>query len=555
MELENLFEQENLIMLPWEGWKVEHLIGAGSYGRVYQISHPKHGLSAVKIVPFKPQEKDKLAKYENAINFLIGIQNSKHIVKVFEYATVWKEEVSMFIVYSRMELLRPLYGVYDHRELEEEQIIKIGIDLSEALMECEKYGVLHRDIKPGNVLVDDHGVCKLADFGNMFIAQDQKSRPDIKGTPAYMAPEVFHGHSYDRRADLYSLGMILYVLLNNGKEPFLNPSQKVYLKRHKEEAFEKRMEGEPIPPPLNGSERLCEIVGKCIAYNPNRRYKDAASLKRSLKALTPHSISKKKIMTAAMAILLVLCVAGGYLYADHVRKIEEEAKQVDAQFEQIKEKGSISFAVVSKSESNYKTETIEALCEKLDLDYNIVTIPQKECSSAIKNGKADCIICGENKDYGISFTNTLYYSDLKLFVRKNQKKSIQRKIKKDGIFKGLSGYSFALVGGSKGGAFFDDIDEWDYTQTTIVRSNKEAQKRVSEGHDDIAIGKKELKVRYDDLATIKDSELVFRVSIGCAQAGELYQRINQALKEMEEEGTLDEIAKKYELKHKSGVFE
>ncbi len=555
LELENLFEDENFITLPWDGWSIDSLLGEGAYGRIYQISHPKHGRCAVKIVPFEPTERKKLAEYESMIEFMMELKDCKHIVKIFEYATVWMEEVSHFLVFARMELLHPLYDMYDHRELEEEEVVKIGLDLADGLLECQKHGVLHRDIKPGNVLVDDDGVCKLADFGNMRIGENQKSTPDIKGTPTYMAPEVFHGHSYDFRADLYSVGMILYVLLNNGKEPFLNPDQKIYLKKQKEEAFLKRMDGESIPAPLHGSEPLTKVISRCLAFDPSRRYRNANEFKKALKNMHKNS-SKKIIRVACVCAALVLCVAFGVVFVN--QKMNENARStevVDTQYEKIKEKGIISFAMVNGKKSSYKTETIEALCKKLGLEYEIIAIPHKNIYTAVKSGKADCIMCGENEDIDIAFTNTIYYRDLALIVQKNRKKEFENKIKKQGIFQALAECRFALVNQSKAYSFFDSVNEWDFTETTMMTKNRECQKLVSEGRDDVGLLNDGFKIRYHNLTSIKNDELVFRVSIGCAQDGELYTRINEALKELEEEGVLDEIAEKYDLNHKKGVFD
>jgi serine/threonine protein kinase len=110
-------------------------------------------------------------------------------------------------IYIQMELLTSLTKYNADNSLTREQIIKLGIDMCQALNQCKKNNIIHRDIKPDNIFVSDVGDFKLGDFGIATIQKNCNSERSRKGTFSYMAPEIFWGKGYDLRADIYSLGI------------------------------------------------------------------------------------------------------------------------------------------------------------------------------------------------------------------------------------------------------------------------------------------------------------------------------------------------------------
>ena len=113
------------------------------------------------------------------------------------------------------------------KELTEKEVIKLGMDLSKALEYCRKLKIIHRDIKPENIFVSRFGDFKLGDFG---IAREQAhtvGNMSKKGTYSYMAPEIYKGEKYDSSIDIYSLGIVLYELLNQNRLPFLALDQRL----------------------------------------------------------------------------------------------------------------------------------------------------------------------------------------------------------------------------------------------------------------------------------------------------------------------------------------
>ena len=99
----------------------------------------------------------------------------------------------------------------------------LGRDICEALAVCHRKQLLHRDVKPENIFVDGEGRFKLGDFGIARRLDNPATYLTQVGTPYYMAPEVFSLHSYDGRADIYSLGLVLYRFLNRSRPTGAGP--------------------------------------------------------------------------------------------------------------------------------------------------------------------------------------------------------------------------------------------------------------------------------------------------------------------------------------------
>jgi len=185
----------------------------------------------------------------------------------------------------RMELLTALPTYVAAHPLEEEDVIRLGIDLSRALKLCRKKGILHRDIKPENIFVSNDGDFKLGDFGVARVAEKTVAAMSKKGTYNYMAPEVYKGEQYGFTADLYSLGLVLYRFLNDNRLPYMPPAPKPVVFSDKEQALSRRMMGDPMPAPAHGSGQLKAVILKACAYQPEDRFASAEELEQALVAL------------------------------------------------------------------------------------------------------------------------------------------------------------------------------------------------------------------------------------------------------------------------------
>ena len=186
-------------------------------------------------------------------------------------------------IYIKMELLTSLPKAL-RGQVEEAQVIRLGIDICTALELCQSKNIIHRDIKPQNIFISEAGEYKLGDFG-IAKTTERTTTGTKTGTYRFMAPEVYNSRPYGAAVDIYSLGLVLYWLLNERRTPFLPLPPTVPTGRMEDEARDRRMKGEAIPEPKNGSEALKAVVLKSVAFEPKERYSDPTEMKRALQAL------------------------------------------------------------------------------------------------------------------------------------------------------------------------------------------------------------------------------------------------------------------------------
>lgn len=297
------------VHIPWPDWVLEELIGRGQYGAVYRISRTKLGITeyaAMKMIsiPNDPQQiatdfscgydKDSISeKYKSYLDDIIReyqlmmtVKGNPHIVRCDDVSISQHDDEIGWDVYIRMELLNP-FPFYQRNaiEISDNDVIRLGIDICDALITCEKHNIIHRDVKPSNILVSDSGEYKLGDFGvSRSLENENTYGTKGIGTYDYMSPEVYKGNPYGCAADIYSLGMVLYWLLNGRTYPFL-PRGKAPTVNQITEARNRRFSGEPLPDPISGSKELIRIVLKACEYNPDNRFRDAEEMKSELDAL------------------------------------------------------------------------------------------------------------------------------------------------------------------------------------------------------------------------------------------------------------------------------
>ena len=292
----------------WPGWKTEGSIGRGGFGQVYKIRrNDEFGISeeaALKVIVV-PQDSNELEYLisegfdEESITkqfhgyvgdivreykLMIGLRNCPNIVHCDDCRVEKQENGIGWNVYIKMELLTPLMKVLD-LVTTEDQIIRLGRDLCHALATCQKHNILHRDIKPQNIFLAADGNFKLGDFGISRTAERTTHATVGIGTYNYMAPEVISGEPYGPSADIYSLGMVLYWLLNERRLPFLPLPPETYTTGMAEEARKRRFRGEKINMPVNGSMDLKRIVLKACSFRPADRYSSAQEMMNELSAL------------------------------------------------------------------------------------------------------------------------------------------------------------------------------------------------------------------------------------------------------------------------------
>ena len=300
-------EDKMNVRLPWPGWTVVKYLSEGGYGRVYEIERELSGIkeqAALKVVSrpaddaeieacyengydqasMKASYQEELQRYVKEYQLMKELQGQTNIVSCDDFAVVPRKDGIGGQIFIRMELLTPLQKVTNQSMLGESEVIRLGKDICKALMLCEARHIIHRDIKPQNILVSKFGDYKLGDFGVARV-QDHTTKATKMGTHGYAAPEVEHGHKYGKEADIYSLGITLYWLLNNRRMPFLNADESVKAMKN-QEALRRRYEGEKLPAPKNGSAKLKQVVLKACAYRPEDRYRSAQELYDALSELS-----------------------------------------------------------------------------------------------------------------------------------------------------------------------------------------------------------------------------------------------------------------------------
>lgn len=308
-ELKRKEKMENWenIQLPWPDWTITAYLGGGGYGKVYQIERTVSGLqeeAALKIIsrPADDQEieayydngydaesmvatyTDELQRYVKEYQMMRELQGQSNIVSCDDFAVVPREDGIGGSIFIRMELLTPLPKAVKKEMLSEEQVIRLGKDICRALILCEERNIIHRDIKPDNIMISRFGDFKLGDFGVARV-QDHTTNATKMGTHGYAAPEVEHMQKYGKEADIYSLGITLYWLLNNRRMPFLRADE-VLNGTKVSEAMVRRYNGEQLPPPRDGSAALKKIVLKACAYDAKDRYHSAEEMYQALEALS-----------------------------------------------------------------------------------------------------------------------------------------------------------------------------------------------------------------------------------------------------------------------------
>jgi serine/threonine-protein kinase len=158
-----------------------------------------------------------------------------------------------------------------------EQVVRLAIQIAGALDEAHRSGILHRDLKPGNILVTTSGATKLLDFGLAKLAAGADSETastiegTVMGTPAYMSPEQAQGKPVDARSDIFSFGVVLYEIIS-GNRPFEGTSTAHVLSAVLRDE----------PKPLQTLPQLERIVMRCLAKRPAQRFQTIAEVKAAL---------------------------------------------------------------------------------------------------------------------------------------------------------------------------------------------------------------------------------------------------------------------------------
>lgn len=239
-------------------------IGRGKFGVIYRCFSPvSSDFFACKIVD-KSLLTDDLDRecLQNEAKIMTLLSPHPNIVQIFDF---YENDAFLSIV---MELCEPvtLYNKILHDPISETKASTYMKQLLSSLAHCHRYGIVHRDIKPENVFIDSRNRIKLGDFGSADWLGEERTTSGIVGTPYYVAPEVLMGRDYNEKVDVWSAGVILYVMLS-GALPFYGESAA--------EIFEAVLRGNLRFPPRtfrNISPSAKDLLRKMICRDVSRRF-------------------------------------------------------------------------------------------------------------------------------------------------------------------------------------------------------------------------------------------------------------------------------------------
>lgn len=291
-----------------QNWVIEKLIGEGSYGKVYQIGRDDFGThysAALKIISVPQSEAERRSIVEEGLTnkevtqyfytmveeivkefaLMAQFKGTTNIVSYEDHQVVEEKDGNGWDIFIRMELLTPLQTHLASNPISQADVAHLAVDLCKALELCQKYNVIHRDIKPENIFISQNGDFKLGDFGIARTIERTSSGLSKKGTYSYMAPEVYRGLEYGYTVDTYSLGLVLYRLLNQNRLPFMPTPPAPLSFSDREKALATRISGSSLPLPWYGQGGLAEIICKACSYDPAQRYPSATSLRLAVESL------------------------------------------------------------------------------------------------------------------------------------------------------------------------------------------------------------------------------------------------------------------------------
>ncbi len=265
-------------------YELDAEIGRGAMGLVYQAHDPKiDRVVAIKTISLFSQEIEDEKEFRERF-FLeakaAGRLSHPGIVTIFDVG----EEPETHEPYIVMEFVsgQPLNKILavNNRKLALGPALQITQEIAEALNYAHSQGVVHRDVKPANILITMEGHVKIADFGIAKLNQGLMTMPgQVLGSPAYMAPEQLSGEYADARSDLFSLGVILYSMLT-GFRPFQGNSAAT--------VSYKVVNRDPLPVTSFDSEfpaELDRLVSRAIAKDPEQRFQSGAEMAQEIQRL------------------------------------------------------------------------------------------------------------------------------------------------------------------------------------------------------------------------------------------------------------------------------
>lgn len=277
-------------------------IGAGGFGVVYRARDERLERDvALKVLNIKTLSDPSARKHFRREALILSRLNHPNVESVFEFDSENGVDYLVLEYVSGTALNERL----EKGALPEKEVLTLGIQMARGLAAAHAQGVLHRDLKPGNLRVTPENVLKILDFGlaQLFASPEAPTLEQaatvtmevpgrVTGTPAYLAPEQLDGKGPDHRSDIYSAGVVLYELAT-GSRPFPQKQQLLWDAIRYSSTPAPRTKNQEISPALEA------VILKCMEKDPNLRYQSATELLEDLKELARGSSSHRGVVVQA----------------------------------------------------------------------------------------------------------------------------------------------------------------------------------------------------------------------------------------------------------------
>lgn len=274
------FEETSPSLAPIGRYQIIREVGRGTMGIVYEAFDPKLertvALKTVQVMPDSPESLEFEARFLREAK-AAGRLSHPNIVTVYDAG---EEHGTAYIALEFLEG-KSLREVIDRgTQFTVEEIAAYALQMAEGLDYAHHAGIVHRDVKPANIVISSRGQIKISDFGVAQLPSgDLTQAGTILGTPKYMSPEQIQGKRLDGRSDLFSLGVILYELLT-GKHPFTGDGLATIMY--------KILHEQPVDPALGNPDcppGMRQIIARCLAKDKEERYPKAADVAADLRQM------------------------------------------------------------------------------------------------------------------------------------------------------------------------------------------------------------------------------------------------------------------------------
>ena len=281
-------------------WEVIKPLGTGTYGKAFEIRNidGEKGVYKVMRVPVEIKRNERGFPIKSPESCLRDVKNdilgSIKYIRMNDsgrYFTEYKDctftasrDYTTLTVAVRMEKLMSLSDIIDHTVLSEEEVIRLAVNVCRCLEKCREMEYVYCNLKPNNIFITERG-CKLGDLGTFGVYEPNNMNVAMRKSQEFMAPEMIKFGEINATSDTYSLGLIMYYLLNTNRLPFIPSYIKAPGISDITAAIEKRCANYIFQDPDSGSAGIKAIIQKACSSSVGNRYEDPTEMKNELLSL------------------------------------------------------------------------------------------------------------------------------------------------------------------------------------------------------------------------------------------------------------------------------